>query len=108
MPSSPVLAGGRVQAGSGCAASLGSVSLDGSPRVGLDEERPAEDGWMDDGWPGWQEALVWGGAARLSPGGPAPEPLPRGPPGVCALPFPVAASPRLPARATSHRPLSGT
>ena len=73
MPSSPVLAGGRVQVGSGCAASLGSVSPDLSPKVGLDEERPAEDGWMDDGWPGWRGQVAGGpgvgrGRALVSPG----------------------------------------
>ena len=49
VPSSPVSADGRVQVGTGWASSLGGVSLDVSPRVGLDEEQPAEDGWMDDG-----------------------------------------------------------
>lgn len=64
MPSSWVLADGRVLVGSGWAASLGSVSPDVSPRTGLDEEPPAEDGWMDDGWPGWQGQVAGGPRVR--------------------------------------------
>lgn len=61
MPSSPVLADGRVQVGT---ETLAGERFPGvSPRVGLDEERPAEDedGRMMDGPGGgarWQEAPV--------------------------------------------------